>query len=71
MPESTGIPVPPGSYCTRCRGKIEPEDVAEFLRADHLCIECAGTKDAAHAQRTITSERGPTVRDGNGRDTEG
>jgi hypothetical protein len=55
-------PVPRGSYCTRCRSFILPEELAEFLANDFLCNGCAFITDSEVAQQTIASERQPTVR---------
>jgi hypothetical protein len=54
--------VPRGSYCTRCRAFILPEDLAQFLVNDFLCNSCAFITDSEVAQQTIASERQPTVR---------
>lgn len=51
-----------GSRCTRCLEPIPLDKKEEFLRNDHLCDNCSGESDSAHAQRVIESERQPTVR---------
>ena len=57
MPEP--ISVPRGSYCTRCRAPILPEDLAEYLANDHLCSKdgCAGVYDSDHAQLILAAEK--------------
>jgi len=58
------VPVPRGSYCTRCLAPIPSDHILAYIQDNHLCTSCADVSEEEVMDRIRRTERGSTVPEG-------